>query len=197
MTKHTLMKHTRRVGILVARNQRNLGGVFMHKRIATFCSAALLCAGVGSAAIAHAQPTSSMTESSAPASAQGAGGAPAAAAPAPGAAPGAGAAPGMSAAPGAADGASAAVTDAQLEKFVESAQKVAALSNEYNQRLQQAEGTDNQQQIVAEANDRMASAVEESGLTVEEFNGISQAIEQDPQLHARAQQMLPQQPTMQ
>lgn len=164
----------------------------MHKRIATFCSAALLCAGVGSAAIAHAQPTSSISESTAPATT-----APATAAPAPAqAAPGAASAPMTGAAPAAAPmpeaGAmqSASVSDAQLQQFVESAQKVAVLSDEYTQRLQAAPDNTAQQQIVAEANDRMASAVQESGLTVDEFNGISQALEQDPQLHARAQQML-------
>lgn len=84
----------------------------------------------------------------------------------------------------------ASVSDAQLQQFVESAQKVAVLSDEYSQRLQAAPDNAAQQQIVQEANDRMASAVQESGLTVDEFNGISQALEQDPQLHARAQQML-------
>ncbi|MBU4612565.1 DUF4168 domain-containing protein [Achromobacter sp. GG226] len=183
----------------------------MHKRIATFCSAALLCAGVGTAAIAHAQPTSSfsVSESTAPAGAPSAT-APATAAPAPThTAPGAMTAPadpmaGAAAAdpmagtaPAAADPIASAgaldpasVTDAQLQQFVESAQKVAVLSDEYTQRLQTAPDQSAQQQIVAEANDRMASAVQESGLTVDEFNGISEALEQDPQLHARAQQML-------
>ncbi len=170
----------------------------MHKRIATFCSAALLCAGVGSAAIAHAQPTSSFSESAAPTAAP-ATAAPGSTAPAyTPAAPAAGdpmaatgAAP-AAAAPMAAPGgvATADVTDQQLQQFVESAQKVAVLSDEYNQRLQAAPDANAQQQIVTEANDRMASAVQESGLSVDEFNGISQALEQDPQLHARAQQML-------
>lgn len=156
----------------------------MHQRIASFCSAALLCAGLGTAAIAQAQPTSSLSQSSAPATSQGAA---TQSAPATQAAPVAGTPP-------TAPATGAQVSDEQLQKFVASAQQVAALSSEYNQRLQQAQGTQSQQQIVAEANERMASAVESSGLTVEEFNGISQAIEQDPQLHARAQQMLPQRP---
>ncbi len=89
------------------------------------------------------------------------------------------------AAPGGAQG----VDDETLQKFVASAQEVAMISQEYSQTLQTAESQEQQQAIVQEANEKMVDAVQSHGLTVAEFNGINDAIEQDPALAERAQQL--------
>jgi len=178
----------------------------MNKRIVALCSlSAVLSLGAGGIAYsATGGPVSSMNESTSPgattqaapsaAPAQSAPGAaaPGAAAPAaPQAAPAAtpDAAP---AAPGAAASAvqSSDVSDEQLRKFVASAQQVAVLSQQYSQQLQGVQDQSQQQQVVEEANGKMAEAIQSNGLTVQEFNGISEAVDSDPELNARARQML-------
>ena len=83
------------------------------------------------------------------------------------------------------------IDDNALQKFVVSAQQVAMISQEYSAKLQNAEGETAQQQIIAEANDKMVEAVQAQGLSVAEFNGISDAMQQDPTLAERAQQLVP------
>ncbi|SFI22721.1 DUF4168 domain-containing protein [Modicisalibacter xianhensis] len=81
-------------------------------------------------------------------------------------------------------------TDQQLQQFADASQEIAQVSQEYTQRLQEAQGDQaKQQEIRMEANDKMVSIVEESGLDVETFNAIGQAIQQDPELMKRVQQM--------
>ncbi|GHB07585.1 DUF4168 domain-containing protein [Modicisalibacter luteus] len=81
-------------------------------------------------------------------------------------------------------------TDQQLQQFADASQEIAKVSQEYTQRLQEAQGDQAQQQeIRMEANDKMISIVEESGLDVDTFNAIGQAIQQDPELMKRVQQM--------
>lgn len=81
-------------------------------------------------------------------------------------------------------------SDEQLQQFADTSQEIAMISQEYTQRLQEA-GDDQQaqQEIRMEANDEMVSTVEESGMDVETFNAIGQAIQQDPELMQRVQAM--------
>jgi len=81
------------------------------------------------------------------------------------------------------------VSDDQLRKFVSAAQKVAMISQEYTPRLNAATDAASQQQVHKEADDKMVDAVHREGLTVDEFNGIGQAVEQDPGLAQRARSM--------
>jgi len=154
----------------------------MQRKIAAVCSAAtLVIAGAVAPAVAQEGPTSSITQS---------GSAPAAS-PAQGAAPPAssGASPTQGVAPPA-PAATANIPDAKLQQFVSSAQQVALLSNEYTEKLQSVQGDGAKQELVQEANAKMAAAVESNGLTVNEFNSIGEAVESDPALAQRAQQML-------
>lgn len=81
-------------------------------------------------------------------------------------------------------------SDEQLQQFADLSEEIAKLSQEYTQRLQEA-GDDQaeQQEIRMEANDEMISVVEDSGMDVETFNAIGQAIQQDPELMQRVQSM--------
>jgi len=76
------------------------------------------------------------------------------------------------------------VSDDQLRKFVSAAQKVAMISQEYTPRLNAATDAASQQQVHKEVD-----AVHREGLTVDEFNGIGQAVEQNPNLAQRARDM--------
>ncbi|WP_048305931.1 DUF4168 domain-containing protein [Halomonas sp. PR-M31] len=81
-------------------------------------------------------------------------------------------------------------SDEQLQQFADTSEEIAKISQEYTQRLQEA-GDDQakQQDIRMEANEKMVGVVEDSGLDVETFNAIGQAIQQDPELMKRVQDM--------
>lgn len=79
--------------------------------------------------------------------------------------------------------------DGQLEQFADASQEIAAVSQEYTQRLQEAENEEAQQEVRMEANEKMVEIVEDSGLDVDTFNAIGQAIQQDPELMQRVQEM--------
>ncbi|MDT8895296.1 DUF4168 domain-containing protein [Halomonas sp. I1] len=80
-------------------------------------------------------------------------------------------------------------SDQQLQKFADASQEIAVISQDYTQQLQGAEGEEAQQAIREEANGKMIEAVEGSGLEVETFNSIGQAIQQDPELMKQVQDM--------
>ena len=77
-------------------------------------------------------------------------------------------------------------TDAQLQKFVEASQKVAAVAEEYQPKLQASPDDATREQVIREADEKMVRLVMADGLTVDEYNGIGVAVEQDPQLRQRA-----------
>ncbi|MFG6176697.1 DUF4168 domain-containing protein [Halomonas sp. THAF12] len=80
-------------------------------------------------------------------------------------------------------------SDAQLQKFADASKEIAVISQDYTKQLQEAEGEEAQQQVRQEANDKMVEAVQSSGLEVDTFNAIGQAIQQDPELMQRVQEM--------
>ncbi|TDR56037.1 uncharacterized protein DUF4168 [Halomonas ventosae] len=80
-------------------------------------------------------------------------------------------------------------SDQQLQQFADASQEIAVISQEYTQQLQSAEDEQAQQDVRQEANDEMVKAVQDSGLEVDTFNAIGQAIQQDPELMQRVQEM--------
>lgn len=84
-------------------------------------------------------------------------------------------------------------SEAQLEKFAGASQKVASVADEYRPRVQAASNDASREKLLKEADEKMVRAVNADGMTVDEFNGISQAIQQDPQLQQRVMAMVQQQ----
>jgi len=80
-------------------------------------------------------------------------------------------------------------SEAQLQKFANASQKVAMVADEYRPKLQAAKDDAAREQVYREADEKMVRMVNADGLTVDEFNGIGQAIEQDPQLRQRVVEM--------
>ena len=80
-------------------------------------------------------------------------------------------------------------SDEQLQQFADASQEIAVISQEYTERLHSAEDEASQQEVRMEANDKMVEVVEDSGLDVDTFNAIGQAIQQDPELMQRVQEM--------
>lgn len=81
-------------------------------------------------------------------------------------------------------------SDEQLQQFADASQDIAQISQDYTEQLQNASDEGEQQKIRQQANDEMVQAVKGSGMTVEQFNSIGQAIQQDPQLMQRVQGMV-------
>ena len=80
-------------------------------------------------------------------------------------------------------------TESQLQKFASASQKVAMVADEYRPKLHAAKDEPSRQKVYREADDKMVKMVQADGLTVDEFNGIGQAVQQDPQLKQRVQNM--------
>lgn len=79
--------------------------------------------------------------------------------------------------------------DAQLEQFAEASREIAIISQEYTEQLNAAEDQAAQQEVRTEVNEKMVEVVEGSGLDVDTFNMIGQAVQQDPELMAQIQEM--------
>ncbi|OHV12778.1 DUF4168 domain-containing protein [Kushneria phosphatilytica] len=84
-------------------------------------------------------------------------------------------------------------SDQQLQNFASASQEIAGISQTYTKRLQNADGSDQQQNIRQEANDKMVQAVKDNGLKVDEFNQIGQAVQNNPQMMQKVQKMAQQQ----
>lgn len=84
-------------------------------------------------------------------------------------------------------------SDSQLQKFASASQKIAMVADEYRPKLHSAKDEASRQQIYKEADEKMVHVVQADGLTVDEFNGINQAVEQNPQLKQRVIDMANQQ----
>ena len=78
-------------------------------------------------------------------------------------------------------------SDTDLQKFVAASQKVAVISQDYAPKLQEAEDPTEQQKVLEEADQKMISAVEKEGISVDQFMMINQAAQQDPALAQRIQ----------
>lgn len=77
----------------------------------------------------------------------------------------------------------------ELQQFADASQEIAVISQEYTERLHASEDEQAQQEVRMEANDKMVEVVEQNGLDVDTFNAIGHAIQQDPELLQRVQQM--------
>ncbi|MDR5899138.1 DUF4168 domain-containing protein [Halomonas vilamensis] len=80
-------------------------------------------------------------------------------------------------------------SDNELQQFADASKEIAVISQEYTERLQAAEGEQEQQEVRSEANDKMIEIVEDSGLDVDTFNAIGQTIQQNPEMMQRVQEM--------
>lgn len=86
--------------------------------------------------------------------------------------------------------AAADITDEQLDQFAEAALAVNQVGREYASRLQSVEDEAQAEQIRAEAQEAMVEAVREEGLSVDEYNAIYTAAENDDEVNAAIQALL-------
>lgn len=80
-------------------------------------------------------------------------------------------------------------TDQQLQRFASASQKVSGVVDEYRPKVDAAKTDDAKQKLIQEADAKMVKLVQADGLSVEEFNGIGHAVQQNPQLKERLMKM--------
>ena len=82
-------------------------------------------------------------------------------------------------------------SDQQLQRFASASHKVSGVVDEYRPKVESAKTDEAKQKLVKEADEKMVQLVRADGLTVDEFNGISRAVQQDPQLQQRVSKLNP------
>lgn len=78
-------------------------------------------------------------------------------------------------------------TEQQIDLYAAAAQQVAMIAAEYQPKLESAQTDDQRMQIMQEADEKMVSQVKKRGLSIEDYNGISLAIQQDAQLRQKVE----------
>ena len=81
------------------------------------------------------------------------------------------------------------VSDADLRSFAEARTAISEIQQDYSTRLQNADDPEKANELQQQANEEMIGAVEETGLDVDSFNTIAMAIQNDPELQQKLQQI--------
>ncbi len=81
------------------------------------------------------------------------------------------------------------ITDAMLEKFLDAMNSVQNISSKYAEEFQNAEDAEQAQSIQQQAQQEMIGAVNDSGLSPQEYNAIVQRVQQDEELRTRLEAM--------
>ena len=79
----------------------------------------------------------------------------------------------------------AMVDETKLDQFVEALSEVHAIRNEAAVELESTTTTEDAQEVQQRAQQQMIDAVEESGLSIEEYNRIATLMGSDPELQQR------------
>lgn len=80
--------------------------------------------------------------------------------------------------------------DKTLMKFTEAMQAVGQVANKYEAEMQQVEKPEEAQEIQKAAQEEMVAEIENSGLTVDTYTTIAQAVQTDPELRERVLEMV-------
>lgn len=81
------------------------------------------------------------------------------------------------------------ISDQMLDQFLGALSEVQTVQQEYSEQIQSTQDADEAQSLRAEAQSRMVGAVEQSGLTVPEYNMIAQRLRTDEELAERVSSM--------
>jgi hypothetical protein len=81
-------------------------------------------------------------------------------------------------------------TEDQLQRYAVAVKQVSAIAAEYQPRLQDAQDEASRQAVRVEADRKMVDTVEAGGMSVQEYNGISRAVQRDPARRQREETMV-------
>ena len=82
------------------------------------------------------------------------------------------------------------LSESQLESFAAAATRVSEITEQLQMQAQAVESEEQLVELQEQANQQMMAAVEDEGLTVEEYNTIFQVAQVDPELNARLVEMM-------
>ncbi len=83
----------------------------------------------------------------------------------------------------------AQVSDTELRQFMSASIEISKLREEYTERLNNAKDQEIAQNLQEEAQDRMVSAVETTGLDAASYNELAEHVQSSPELQERLQSM--------
>ena len=84
--------------------------------------------------------------------------------------------------------ATAAMTEQTVDAFVDAFVAVQEIREDFSERLQSATDEAEAQAMQQEAQEQMIQAVEESGMSVQEYNEVAMALQNDPELMQQVQE---------
>jgi len=82
------------------------------------------------------------------------------------------------------------VTDAQLQEFAEAQAAVGQVQSNFQAQAQAVETQEEMQMVQQQANEQMVQAIQETDLSVQEYNQIANAVQADPQLREKYMNMV-------
>lgn len=77
----------------------------------------------------------------------------------------------------------------KLETFLEARADILDIQEDYSNRLQSVQDDQAVAELQSEAREKMAAAVKEAGLSVDEFNRIARAAQNDPEVAAELESL--------
>lgn len=79
------------------------------------------------------------------------------------------------------------VTDQQLETYAVAALEVQKINQAYQPKISQAESPEEQKILYDKATQEMTQAIRENGMSVEQYNQLTTAVQSNPDLSAKLQ----------
>lgn len=80
-------------------------------------------------------------------------------------------------------------SDRKLENYVAAQQQVREINQDYSERLQDVQSRDKAVELQNQARQEMIEAIQSVGLSVGEYNEITQAMRTDPEFYERVQEL--------
>jgi hypothetical protein len=82
------------------------------------------------------------------------------------------------------------LSDQKIDAAAAALERVVGLQNDYRQRIAEAEAPAEKERLVAEANNELAKAVTDQGLSVEEYSSILDVARDDPGIRGKILQRI-------
>lgn len=80
-------------------------------------------------------------------------------------------------------------SDEQLQQFVDLQDKIGEIREKYVSKIESAESEDKARELQQEAQSAMVSAIEEAGMSVQDYNAIAVAYNSNPDIQKRVDEM--------
>ncbi|MCQ4322926.1 DUF4168 domain-containing protein [Stutzerimonas stutzeri] len=82
------------------------------------------------------------------------------------------------------------ISDKELEKFADSLGEIMEIREDFTAKLEKTGDPAEAQQLQQQANQKMMETVENNDLSIEEYNAINQAVQNNPQLRDKVISMI-------